>query len=379
MSKNKFTLKTNDIMKYRNQLYGICIVLILIFHIARTTWLPYIRIRMIDEPSLVYLKNYINNFRIGVDVFVFLSPIGLFYSIQKHSLKTFYVNRIKRVFIPSMIILIPYFFWLEFFLRSDEFLYSQHFFITNFSRTMHRGLLFLGDITTVNYWIGSVPYSFWYVSFVFIIYAVYPFLYKLDIKTNRIFTYVMFALSIGLYLYINIAPASYTRTIETFLSRLPVFFLGILLSKLFTEKHEIPQWVLSVMLVLWGLTLWQLILWGSDGFFRMLGSLFAVLSVFLFAAIMKAGGEIMYIINLPFLYIGKYSFEIYMMHLIIFNIINTIHLHIMSCWGFFDGSLWMLITLFISLPVCVLIRYLTEKTIDFIEIKIGGKTVASDN
>ena len=358
MTKSKFSFSTKDILSYRNEMYGIATVLILIFHIARTSWFPFFKTQ--DDIFYSFLNNYIINFRIGVDLFIFLSPIGLYRSMQKNNIKTFYINRIKRVLIPCLIMFIPYYIWRDFFYLSDSFFISMNPSLFEFSPFLHRLLMFLGDITTVNYWIPGMSYSFCYISFIIIIYAVYPLIFYLDKKTKHISTAVLFVFSIIYTIHINIAITPYTDQIETLLSRLPVFFLGVLLSQYINGDHKIPIWVIPIASAMWGVAFWQLLVWCSDKCFRLLGSAFAVLSVLLFAFLMKCGKKVMYYLNTPFRFIGGYSLEVYILHLILYNVINALDKNVYPLWSLLPGSLDMLIILILSLSLGMLVRLLTK-------------------
>lgn len=74
-----------DITKYRSSLMGIAMLSVFLFH-SMGDWMP------------TMICNIAANGAIGVDVFLFLSSIGLTYSITKNpSVTAFYKRRVLRI------------------------------------------------------------------------------------------------------------------------------------------------------------------------------------------------------------------------------------------------------------------------------------------
>ena len=93
MNKNGLEL----LSKYRKVIMGFAALWILVFH----EW------QMLSTPGTTayevewYIK-YIGF--CGVDIFFVLSGIGMSYALKKERLLRFYYNRIKRVFVPFLVI-----------------------------------------------------------------------------------------------------------------------------------------------------------------------------------------------------------------------------------------------------------------------------------
>ena len=89
----KFNL---DLISYnRNTIYGLSILWIMFFH-----------------SSLTFQREWINNIKklgeCGVDVFLFVSGISLYFSYTKNqNIKDFYRKRIQRIFLPTLFTAIP--------------------------------------------------------------------------------------------------------------------------------------------------------------------------------------------------------------------------------------------------------------------------------
>lgn len=93
---------------------------------------------------------------VGVDFFFLLSGMGLVYSIEKHSVLTFYLRRIERVFLPYAVMAVLFFTF-----GNWDF------------RTFIRNLLGINFIT-------KDIYSFlWFVPSIMIFYLVFPLFYML--------------------------------------------------------------------------------------------------------------------------------------------------------------------------------------------------------
>lgn len=84
-----------NLFDYRTEIYGFSALLIVFHHLGNrgipfASSMPFGLNLFID---FVFSKAYV-----GVDIFVFLSAVGLYYSMDKHSVKTFYYNRFIRFF-----------------------------------------------------------------------------------------------------------------------------------------------------------------------------------------------------------------------------------------------------------------------------------------
>ena len=197
----KFSFKT--VMKYRNNIFGISALWIVAFHIYY----------MIYAPSADFVKDILRIGNMGVDVFLFLSAIGLSYSVEKNKLSDFYKNRFSRLIIPFIVLSLPFYIWKDFFANPI---------------TMITPLRFILDMTSLSYWIFDY-YELWYISFIVLMYILFPWLYKLYNKNRN---YILFLIIISVlaevlawqtnsYLYTNLERA---------FSRIPIFLFGIFIS-----------------------------------------------------------------------------------------------------------------------------------------------------
>lgn len=172
-------------------------------------------------PSLV-----VERFRVlcqgGVDMFLFLSGFGLYYSGMKNaSPLNFYAKRAKRIF-PS--------FWLIWFLT---LLNNHKFHWANF----------LWGGSTLPFWFPSLTkYIFaWFVSLIVVLYAVFPFYFRLFKKRPKLATTLGVGLGLvltGIYVYHfqMVRPGFGNRFILP-AARLPIFFIGVYAGQWLSPTH----------------------------------------------------------------------------------------------------------------------------------------------
>ena len=129
-------ISCKTIMKYRNNIFGLSALWIVAFHIYY----------MIYAPSVGIVKDIIRIGNMGVDVFLFLSAIGLSYSVEKNKISTFYKNRFSRLIIPFFVLSLPFYIWKDFFANQISAITP---------------LVFLTDITSLSFWIKDY-YELWY-------------------------------------------------------------------------------------------------------------------------------------------------------------------------------------------------------------------------
>lgn len=149
----KFEL--SDISKYRTQLMGCATIMILLCHAnGYGVVLP------------PFLRNLLIYGNLGVDIFLFLSGFGCFYSLSKaNNIMMFYKRRMIRILLPYIIVSI-------FFLIIDEILHDDFCFGQ-----------WLYEFSTIGFW--HQHKGAWFVALIIPIYLISPFLYKLLQCTSR--------------------------------------------------------------------------------------------------------------------------------------------------------------------------------------------------
>lgn len=187
----------NVISGQRSGVFGLAILWIMLFHSSLS----------FDWPPLHLIKatGYA-----GVDVFLFLSGIGLFYSMEKDPTPlTFYKKRGIRVLLPYLIVALLY-----------EGLRWGLGRIT--------GPEFLENVTLVSYWRrGDAAY--WFIAAILVFYLVYPLIYRIIKRrwfwAEALLLAAAFALAVWLY---RDQPLFYR--INGFVFRIPIFLIGCFLA-----------------------------------------------------------------------------------------------------------------------------------------------------
>ncbi len=214
------------ILDNRAALMGVMIIMIMIFH-----------------TRLHYNSHFTQIFAGwgfgGVDGFLFLSALGLFYSFTMDNCTlSFYKKRFIRI-IPSYFVIV---------------------FFSNIIRGNTNIADILIQISTIGFWIPSFLSFFdWFVPSLIIIYLFFPLYYKVFIlspfKVTVLFVLVFIVLSL-LYALNN----DYNINMMYFLCRVPIFLLGVLFayynysnSNLFEKKRNI---IISVSVSIIGFIMW---------------------------------------------------------------------------------------------------------------------------
>ena len=159
-------LNFSSLSKYRNAIYGLCAIWIVFFHGSETFNINEC------EGIRMTLGLILRTGNCAVDVFMLLSGIGLYFSLSKKpKLSTFYWRRLTRIYLPYLILIVPY-------LIYTCIIAEQH--IDRFFKTA----------LAINYWLGDdEPIVLWYISAVIIFYLISPLLYRmvhaLDAKLER--------------------------------------------------------------------------------------------------------------------------------------------------------------------------------------------------
>ena len=208
MRKNSVSLSI--ISKYRGALFGISIVSIALFHFCNDVikWRHHDAVYRIAEI-------YYNLFgSIGVEVFLFLSGVGLYYSMSRQpELSSFYKKRLKRVLIPYLILGVMYWFVRDILITKEGI--AQYFY----------------DLSLMSFWCEGKR-SFWFIAFVIAVYAAFPLLFKAMNLTVRgrqqagVICMLLCAAWIALCSCLSAAAPVFYQNTEVALSRVPIFIIG---------------------------------------------------------------------------------------------------------------------------------------------------------
>lgn len=342
-------LNWNLISKYRNQLFGIAILSVMIFHYTMDVN-KFINPARFLSKALYWYDSYIS--AVGVEMFAALSGMGLYYSFSKdNNIKSFYFRRIRRLLIPYIIVAVP--FW-----------YIRDIYI------LHRGYRrMIKDFCFITFFTDGVT-TFWYIFFSIVMYLIFPFIYYLlKMKCMRwINFFALIFVSCSLCGIVYYANETLYWNIYLAVVRIPVFIFGCFVGKYIKEGKSSPYIVWIILSVCGFLGrhllykrampnfLWQYLLW-----ILMLG---VIPFLVLILEILKNYQWIHKILGI----VGQHSLELYMIHIIVRNLHNTLKLtmnKLSIVW------LFLLISVFVlSGWLAQLTAWINEKIVEQIDKKV---------
>ena len=291
--------------KFRRELMGFAIIWVMIFHCLSD------HIKALGIPVLSFLSKQGD---LGVELFLFLSGIGLFYSMSKNeAVLPFYRRRINRVIIPWLIISCPY--WILKSIIVD-----------------HDGaMVFLENWSGVSLWTKGVT-TVWYISLIVVLYFLYPFIYRLQKKNSLFIALIMGCLFAVNIVMLTTVPDFYASRERAF-TRMLIFFLGSLTGEVLkkkswdSKKHGIFMAYSGAMLVMYIIGILSAE-YGFDWFSKPVAKLLIrfggqgaailviVLLCLLFEKVKMAG------VKKELSFLGGITLEIYLIHVFITNIIT---------------------------------------------------------
>lgn len=188
----KIQICIKDISTYRSELMGWSILWIMMLHFTFNQIKP-----------LGFIAQY--GFA-GVDIFLFVSGFGLFYSLNKdNNLARYYWKRILRIF-PTYYIIGA---------------------ITNLLLTHDDILTFFFRYSTIGFWIGR-EYAEWFIPSIILLYFLAPYTKRIIDKNWHMFTCVIIlCLYIASY-YLADKESFLDRSHYFILYRIPVFIYGMI-------------------------------------------------------------------------------------------------------------------------------------------------------
>lgn len=225
MNTNKNTLSFQILSKYRSVLMGISILSIILLHFANDC-----------VRNSYNLNSFIINYRIyigscGVDTFLFLSGVGLYYSFKKNAAqKEFYKKRCIRILIPYFLIATPA--WII-----KDLILADHTFFQ-----MIKNLLFISFFESGVVW-------FWYIFMILICYFIFPYVFPYIEKEDYLKGILnMFGLCVVFSLLVQQGNPDLFSNINIALLRFPVFLLGGFAGKASYHKVKISNEMIGVIL-----------------------------------------------------------------------------------------------------------------------------------
>ncbi len=219
----------NLVSKYRSELMGFSILWIWFLHMSCKFPFPISTIQSIGAT--------------GVDIFFFVSAIGLYFSYSRNEdTLQFYKRRFFRIIPTYLIIAIPY--RIYDILAAGEIEGIGEFF-----------KLFIKKLLLVNFWTESDA-SLWYIPSILVCYLAYPIFYNIfDLKrkkTVKIFCFIILSvLSVGSIIFLTVKD--FPHPTDRWFFRMPIFLFGCLIAPYVKKGCKIKNnniiWILFFIIV----------------------------------------------------------------------------------------------------------------------------------
>ena len=292
-----------SISSARNALMGIATLWVMLYH----SGIPFSGVDGAGISHYFYIIHYylyvIKSIgQIGVDIFLFLSAIGLYFSMEKNdNVISFYKRRLQRI-IPEYLIV------------------NLIWELINFSSPVET----LCNISGLSFFMDGFRGN-WYFILLFILYFLFPLLYRLKKEKGDQAILILILVILGCnYLISTVSPALFSN-IEIALRRIPVFLLGLWIADEVKKDIRINGFfILSVSLIV---ALASFLYISNDEnnmniLYRYNSSLNGVAIVFLFSFIhsfFKRKNYVFIVLE----YCGTYSMECYLLYEKVLKILSS--------------------------------------------------------
>lgn len=287
-------MELNKISQYRNAIFGISILSVILFHFTEDYYAAY-------KAGAAAYNIVINGYyhligSIGVEIFIFLSGFGLYYSFSKNNdIAKFYKKRIRRLIVPYIPVgILVWGIW--------DFVVNQN------------GVWgFVEDFTFISLFTKGQR-GIWFIGVMIILYILFPVLFKIVNRKRAVIPMSILIVGIlgvvaGLKIFV---PELYMNT-EIALMRIPIFIIGIYFGKAAKENKSIPY------IVIWAIILCGILGKFMKGYLHMSGYFNRIICIpygigviFLFCMLLNLINSDKF--NKILSKIGDYSLELYMTH-----------------------------------------------------------------
>lgn len=267
----------NSINGNRAYLMGIAMIFVVIYH------------------AFCWIYNPIGHLNVGycgVDIFLFLSGMGLSYSFEKNDIKTFYKNRFWRIY-PLYFIAVS----IAYALCHDRWNFTTY----------------VANLTTAGYYLNGGVSSFdWYINALVTLYICFPLFYYYS-KTRYV---GLSLLTIAVFIYGVIYYHHISYWYDCLISRLPIFLYGVMFPKCYKSSNVVALIGLAVFI--------PCRIFSSKS---LTTSFLVIPMIIFFLGIMTL---IPKIIKGAIEFCGKYSLEIYLANILIPRVFDILNLNVVQ-------------------------------------------------
>ncbi|MDY4645680.1 acyltransferase family protein [Prevotella sp.] len=319
------SIELGNISRFRAEQMGAAMLFVILFHVALDRGDPFYGLRRCGN--------------VGVDIFLFLSGVGLWFSwVKTPDVLRFYRRRLLRI-VPTWLVV------------ATAFYLPDYLGARRFSRSL---VDLIGDITlNWDFWLHD-ELTFWYVPAIMALYLVAPWYMRL-VQSRPVYRWLPLLMVIWCVMVQWVLPIHHAvGHIEIFWSRVPIFFIGINFGEMVRTRRQLPGeavWLLLItFLMTFGTCLYlEQVRHGHFPLFveRMLYIPFTVCTVLVMNRIFRRMPQW---VNSSFRFVGALSLEAYLIHIhFVLVYVQPYHL---GYW------LTFLVTVAITLPIAWLLQRL---------------------
>ena len=226
-----------DISRFRSEHMGIAMLIIILFHVALPRSDAFFGLRRIGN--------------LGVDMFLFLSGVGLWFSWAKNAVAvnkqsfvkewaSFYKRRMIRVY-PTWLVIASLYYIPRYHGGWDLWTNSHRLADLFADITINKGFWFYGHLT------------FWYIPAIMVLYVFAPpfmeLIRRYPIYKWLVLIFVLWPLAVQWVTPIHDSLSH----LEIFFSRVPIFFLGICMGDMVRNKRSVQGnsiWLIAIMFIM---------------------------------------------------------------------------------------------------------------------------------
>lgn len=326
---------TSLLSKYRIELMGCTMLSVLVGHIITLGGL----VDTLGGNIVLTIRSFL-----PVSAFLFLSGYGMMYSLRKNGdIIQFFKRRFYRFLLPFWCLAIPFFMLIVVAEHKDIW-----FFITS--------------ITTAKFWISGNYYGMWYVAITLFLYIITPPVYAVVKKCKNyawLFILVVMLFFIGIGLAIKTKYPAYWELTSIGIARIPYYFMGMLYA-FFAQKKIDNKYVLGflIIIIMSYLIFFSLGYTEANFFMGAVKLTIGLVAIILIFSLCSKNIISNTVINNSMKWMGKYSYELYLLHLYLWFIIrNTLHL---GNWQ--DIALACVCAIILAYPVHIVVNWICNKT-----------------
>lgn len=332
---NKISFKS--LSTYRDALMGVAMIAVFFFHCGKG-WAPN------------YITDVTSRGYMGVAVFIFLSAIGLSYSLEKNNnIIAFYKRRLLRIFPTYWLIMTCVYTFVAVLINSGIMPLGYY-------RYPHTAWEAIQSYTTIGFWIKGGFYDNWYIPAIIVLYLFFPFVYKMYSRWRWT------AISIAIVpLLLALFPEKMFGEYAYFLSFVGIFLYGALAYYWVKSECSINGFV--IMLIGWGALFYyclrQIMHWGMIPMPILETSLLYATFPFMLLALVPIIQR--QLINNALSFVGKISFEFYLIHEFILRLLMTVSNRVFYISPFLQKMCGFIISLCIAYIIHLVMTKLMSK------------------